>query len=720
MENFKEWKFAVDFTNEDSDDVLNNNENKTSQIESQQHEQSSLSQTTSSANGNSGKSVSFLPAIPTKPAVPSFLTDYPEWVKAREEVNNSPNDIVAWDSLIKLTENFLLIKPLNNNFKDLIHRTFDELLSRFPLFFGYWKKYVSVEYQINGLESSISILSRSLDSFPNSLDLWLDYVSILITNNNLEDENNVTKIRGIFEIGLENVGYQFLSHPFWDKYLEFENGLKIYSNAYDKNLKLLKIYLRAIVVPLHQYLKYLKAFALVRSNFNSQQLVAADPELSTYISNSAPTFQKLKVTDQKAIVDRYYNAIFTKTASDVAARWKYESVFKPNFFNLVQLDVNSLKLYEDYLNFEEKNGNKQQIVTLYERVLIPAAFYEKFWIKYIKWLTKHNSENKDKIKAIYERAINTFLPLNKNHVRLNYLYYLEKIKDFAELNNQYLVYIKVFQNDTNLQKQVFTKYLKFLKRLKGFEIHLTNVEIILTNYLKVEVRLGEKNLVELSSLDATYSNLYHAMNDVLVTEMANEYLQNIWLITWKPEHKVRGIFSTLSHNEVVKSSALFWVNYFNFEKVSQNYQGLKQVITQIKLYTYLPPHFIEDIVKVYISYLESNVSSIVSNSHTGVTASEIYKEILKQRADIESSIAFQHSHKSRLSADTRKSASTEDTVNQTLARFNGNVGVEIEDRPVITNQLPVHEILTAVPNLPTFKNTEKASKAIRYPTFASN
>ena len=53
----------------------------------------------------------------------------------------------------------------------------------------------------------------------------------------------------LFERGAANVGLDFLSHLFWDKYIEFEKSMQDY-------LRVMKVLDRIIRIPIHQYARF--------------------------------------------------------------------------------------------------------------------------------------------------------------------------------------------------------------------------------------------------------------------------------------------------------------------------------------------------------------------------------------------------------------------------------------------------------------------------------
>jgi len=57
----------------------------------------------------------------------------------------------------------------------------------------------------------------------------------------------------LFERGAASVGLDFLAHPFWDKYLEFEDRLE----SHDRIFAILS---RVVKIPMHQYARYFERF----------------------------------------------------------------------------------------------------------------------------------------------------------------------------------------------------------------------------------------------------------------------------------------------------------------------------------------------------------------------------------------------------------------------------------------------------------------------------
>lgn len=57
---------------------------------------------------------------------------------------------------------------------------FDRFLAKFPLFFGYWKKYADLEFSIAGTEAAELVYERGIAGIHNSVDLWTHYCAFKV------------------------------------------------------------------------------------------------------------------------------------------------------------------------------------------------------------------------------------------------------------------------------------------------------------------------------------------------------------------------------------------------------------------------------------------------------------------------------------------------------------------------------------------------------------
>ena len=112
-----------------------------------------------------------------------------------EDTDNFEN----WEKLVRAAET--LEGGLNRNSSPQAIATtrdaYDRFLAKFPLLFGYWKKYADLEFSIGGTEAAemvrprkvttgrtiltiYKVFERGVASITTSVDLWTDYCSFKV------------------------------------------------------------------------------------------------------------------------------------------------------------------------------------------------------------------------------------------------------------------------------------------------------------------------------------------------------------------------------------------------------------------------------------------------------------------------------------------------------------------------------------------------------------
>lgn len=82
--------------------------------------------------------------------------EFAEYEKANRIASDDPDDFDAWEKLVRAAE--ALEGGLNRNSSPQAiastRSVFDRFLAKFPLLFGYWKKYADLEFSIAGTEAA--------------------------------------------------------------------------------------------------------------------------------------------------------------------------------------------------------------------------------------------------------------------------------------------------------------------------------------------------------------------------------------------------------------------------------------------------------------------------------------------------------------------------------------------------------------------------------------
>ncbi|TGO27445.1 hypothetical protein BPAE_0042g00580 [Botrytis paeoniae] len=342
--------------------------------------------------------------------------------KLNAEVLENTDNFESWEKLVRAAET--LEGGLNRNSSPQAIATtrdsYDRFLAKFPLLFGYWKKYADLEFSIAGTEAAEMVFERGIASIATSVDLWTDYCSFKV-----ETSHDPDVIRELFERGAVAVGLDFLAHPFWDKYLEFEDRLE----AQDKIFAILN---RVVKIPMHQYARYFERFRQLAHARPLLELLPAETleQFRADVISESTGFQagpkgELEIErDIRTKIDNFHLEIFARTQAETTKRWTYESEIKRPYFHVTELDNQQLSNWRKYLDFEEAEGDYTRAIFLYERCLVTCAFYDEFWFRYARWMSS-KERKEEEVRNIYQRASTLYVPISKPGIRLQYAYFEE-------------------------------------------------------------------------------------------------------------------------------------------------------------------------------------------------------------------------------------------------------------------------------------------------------
>lgn len=259
---------------------------------------------------------------------------------------------------------------------------------------------------------------------PSSIGTVLSLPTSSPTTHSFSLEFSLTYEDSLFERGAKLVGLDFLAHPFWDKYIEFEE-------RQESQNRIFQILSRVIRIPVHQYARYYERFRGLIHSQPLQEVVAADvlariqaEVQSESAAQNAGDRSELEVErDTRAKVDAFYYEVFTTTSNEVNRRWTYESEIKRPYFHVTELEHPQLSNWRKYLDFEEAEGDYDRVISLYERCLVTCALYDDFWFRYVRWMSAQ-SGREEEVRHIYMRAA-FFVPISRPGIRLQWAYFEE-------------------------------------------------------------------------------------------------------------------------------------------------------------------------------------------------------------------------------------------------------------------------------------------------------
>lgn len=330
--------------------------------------------------------------------------------KLWKNVNDNPNDFQAWT---------LLLQHIDQSDLESGREAYDGFFERYPYCYGYWKKYADLERRKGTYETCGKVFNRGLEAIPLSVDLWLHYLEYVMA----QFPDDEAKVRAEFERAVDACGLEFKSDKMWESYINWESGGKRW-----KNVTLL--YERLLATPTSRYIQHWQRFQEhVRKHMPSEvigveEFLSLRREVLAELNRSdietpdeappgvetAPGDDQLgtNVQDeetkllQKSIISARQK-LHEATASEVKSRWSYEDAIKRPYFHVKPLEKSQLSAWRTYLDYEVKQGEDARIRVLFERCLIACAFYEEFWMRYIRYL-EENGGTEEEIRSVYHRA----------------------------------------------------------------------------------------------------------------------------------------------------------------------------------------------------------------------------------------------------------------------------------------------------------------------------
>lgn len=257
--------------------------------------------------------------------------------------------------------------------KKKLRPVYDQLLSKYPCLEGFWVRWAHTEFRIEGANAALNIFHRALDTpiLQQSLILWTDYLRFklrICPDNNLLAE---------FEKAAGLVGTQFLSHEFWDLYLEVcETPVDLLIKILDERT-------------LHQFARfYAQLLELLPQKLEDFQRVLG---LSTE-SNAEEEALVRKVIESKLHLK------YELHSRRVDQIWPLVKPIKRPFFHPKKCPDGT-----HWLAYAKASGSTE---TIFRQAIIPCFLDPSVWLGYIRFKIRTNSSD-DEIREIYEMGCHT-------------------------------------------------------------------------------------------------------------------------------------------------------------------------------------------------------------------------------------------------------------------------------------------------------------------------
>lgn len=363
---------------------------------------------------------------------------------------------------------------------------------------------------------------------------------------------------------------------FWDKYLEYEER----QEAHDRVFAILK---HVIHIPMHQYARYFDRFHKMSLAQPISELESADvlaryrseilAEAAQYgVSKSEPEIER----DIRGKIDASFTETFYKTQDEVQKRWTFESEVKRPYFHVKELEHEQLSVWRNYLDFEEKQGDKSRILYLYERCMTVCALYEEFWFRYARWMFLQEGKEEE-VRNIYLRAV-MFVPVSKPGIRMQFAFFEES------------------QGRIDIARDVYAAILEQLPDAIEVIVCWANME-------RRQIGLDAAIQVYKQQIDSPTIDLFTKAD--LVTKWA--------FLLWKVKGSVDEARTVFTHNvQWYADSRQFWQKWLEFELEQPTNAGvepkhaerIRNVFLDMRTKSRLSVDIKTELTQYYLNYLQ--------------------------------------------------------------------------------------------------------------------
>jgi pre-mRNA-processing factor 39 len=438
-----------------------------------------------------------------------------------------------------------------------------------------------------------------------------------------------------------------MAHPFWDKYLEFEERMESHQNIF----ALLE---RIIHIPMHQYARYFERYRQMAQTRPVAELAPADvvAQFSEELQ-SDPAFtgrSELEVERElRARLDKYHMEIFHRTQTETTRRWTYEQEIKRPYFHVTELDDAQLENWRKYLDFEQGEGDYDRTLFLYERCLVACAYYDEFWLRYARWMQSQPGKEEE-VHWIYMRGCCHYAPIGRPFLRSQFAMWEES------------------QGRAEYAREIYRSIIEI------YGIHVDTVR----DLANLERR-------QHSDLNAGIDAAQAVLKEYLESDKCSVYDKAWFCVMWANlEWKNRGSAEAArqfyqSNLEYYLDSRPFFINWFRFEiqqpstpqTEETRHSRLKELVNIIRTRARISPLVIHDLSTEYLEYLKDIAGPGAAN------------EYVKLDVDINGPFMSRTTDKARLDANGDVNA-----VDRRIVSENGHPGVEVNEAAIRRGENP--------------------------------
>lgn len=327
--------------------------------------------------------------------------------------------------------------------------SYERLLTEFPFLEGFWIRWAHTEYRLRkNPADALAIFEKALNThnLSHSVTLWVGYLRFLI-HVSYTSLPVPTEVLNRFEQANKDIGSNFLSHEFWDLYLEVHpDPISLLIDILDQKT-------------LHQFAKYYAM--LIEKLDNSKDMLSFKDLMPLEVQNIELNSEELPRV--KNVIMSKLKLKYELHLRRVNAVLPFEQKIKQHCFSPFSYD--SLP-WVDYIK------SSSEPLKIYERALIICSSDTKLWLAYIRYChslrLKTDGSSLDERKIQLEAAYAVPLALRLVPVMLHYALWLEYEGRFEEAKSIYEAAESHAQTHHHFETAVL-QHCQFLSRNGDYE-----------------------------------------------------------------------------------------------------------------------------------------------------------------------------------------------------------------------------------------------------------
>lgn len=325
-----------------------------------------------------------------------------DWHEASLKLIKDPNNFNLWQELVYHAEfqnKKLIGKTLDQDQIEILRRTYQTFLSRYPLLSKYWSSFARWEFLLGNKTASIGLFCEGLRYVSHDVEYWISYLNFELDC--ISDDLNT--ILRLFEEARFKIGYSYYSSEFYGLYLSFLKTFATPTNGFED--KLVTLMRQIVEIPIYN-----------NSHIFNELIEFVSPGRLTHkkLACLLPESQLKEIKDQtcnnlgrisKLLINSFQD-VFSVTQFEIHQIFNYErQLGKYLQFGPQPMSSADVEVWLSYFDYVEQNYPFIYTQQLYERAMSISTKEHELVVRYFDFLMSFGEINS--ARSLLERILTT-------------------------------------------------------------------------------------------------------------------------------------------------------------------------------------------------------------------------------------------------------------------------------------------------------------------------